>query len=988
VLAIIGGAVVAALLTIAGVGGLSAGARNPSPYTTRLAGPYGNPNFLAFAIGFAVPAGIAALGVWTGRARIVLGLAVAVVAAVLLLTFSRGGLLAAAAGAVLVLVLGQRRGSRRQWLTIAALLAVGAVSALAYPTFVEQRRHATDSALKMRLRALDRSGWDAGRQGLIPGAATEMRNPTRDVLEVRADGPGRGVSRALGRARRGDSYELHFQARAVGAPRELRFGIEDNLLGNGAVAAAATFGRGWQNATVRWEAPAESPNLRMYVWTAAAGPAFQIRDVRTVARRFGGPPVTRTISPELTGNRFAELTAQLARIDARDIRSREVGVDLSWRAFRSAPVRGIGWGRFPEYSTAHSVFRDLPTHNEYLRFLAELGLVGTGLLALSGLIVAASFWRRRLDPVGLALLGMLVTGAAGLVFVNALEAPAAAAPLGLAAALACARPARREHPIADEAPELWSVGFGGAANWAQRWSGGASGLGGAVSARGALDVLGRLRAAAPLPASSGQGAVVARASGAAPWPAPREAGGPAPALVDRVAHLRAAAPVVPPAGWQRWLRQSERRLRRAARRGVRVLRALGGHALAGGGAVPVAIGSRAAWASAIGALALLPRIPLMFERHEIVSGGESQQYVALAHRFFDQGAASAVRPPGYPLFLMLSGLLPGRLEAAAIVVQLIAGAALCAALVFFAWPLFGRLASICAGLLLALTAPFISIESQLLADMLFGLLATVAAALLAAAALDERDRWRLRWLLASGLVIGCATYVTPVGHALVLAPLLPLALATRSWRATLTGGAIVLAVVALLTVPWMLRNDARYGSFTMSTRDAATHGTAPRDPLGFAHKVFDDAADGKGIGEVTLTQVNSAPLPVLTRVGLRVGSVLRAVWLVFALAGLAAALWLTSRSARTRVAAGAALGVWMAIAVATAALHGGHVRYAASLAPLTFLLGAAGLTVAVKVAVQLLGVGCGTPCPSLPGLVRNAATPTDSDHPQVGSPPR
>ena len=95
----------------------------------------------------------------------------------------------------------------------------------------------------------------------------------------------------------------------------------------------------------------------------------------------------------------------------------------------------------------------------------------------------------------------------------------------------------------------------------------------------------------------------------------------------------------------------------------------------------------------------------------------------------------------------------GRRDAAVL------GAGLCGMLVFVSWPLFGRLAAIAAGLLAGLTAPFLSIESILRADMLFGVLITVVAGLLArpcstspARAVAARDRAcdRLRGLRQAG----------------------------------------------------------------------------------------------------------------------------------------------------------------------------------------------------------------------------------------------
>lgn len=1008
VLAVIGGAMFSALLTVAGVDGLSPGALSPVPDLDRLAGPYGNPNYLAFALGPAIPAGIALLWACGGRQRALLALMLAVMTVVLALTFSRGGLLAAATGAVLVLVLAFPRGSRAQLRTLGLVTAVGIAAVFVYPVFVEQRRDANSPDLFAQLGAQDRSGWDGRTQGLIPGAPTQMRNPSPEVLEVRADGPGRGISRALPDARVGDGYELRLEARAVAGTQPLRLGMEDNLRGNGPVSAGVTLTTSWRRLQLRWRPAALSPWARFYVWAPRAGPGFQVRDVSAVIRGAGDPPAAPTpVSTRLRGNRLGELSAQQAQRDARDVRSRRVGALLALEAFGTQPLRGIGWGSFPAYSTAHSEFQGLPTHNEYLRFLAELGLVGSALLAAVALIIASALWRRRLDLIGRALLGMLATGGLGLVFVNGLAAPAVSVPLGLAAALACARMGWREPLFADEASAWWPPG-----------------------------------ARARLYAVCALGAVlVKRLSAEALRPAPLAMAPPAQELARRLAALMAAAPAPAPGGWGTWLRQADRQLQRVAVATTQTMRARCGRMP---GIVQVAgrrLGPRAWWSIAIVGVALVVRLPLMFLRHEILPGGDSQQYVQLANSFFDQGASSVLRPPGYPLFLAVSDVLPGRLEDDAVIMQLLLGSTLCAAVVFVTWPLFGRLAAVTAGLLLALTRPSLSIESVLLSDFLFGALITASAGLLAMAALDaERRRRRL---LGLGATIALAVYVKPVGHALVLAPLLPLALATRSLRATCAGTGIVIAVVVLLTVPWMLRNELRYGSFSMSAQSGVTlfnrvferdkleiptdlrvgriasevqrsdpdqrlsasvprelykrGATVPeaeremravaieairRSPGQFiagtvrsVRETFTDVslgADGGGLTQV----MDGRQLPTVTRLGLALSQPLRALWLLCALAGLAALLWFASGNRRTRIAAAAALAVWMAIAAATAVLHGGQFRYAASLAPLSFLLGAAGISVAVKLLLAVVRAGAGRP--TLRDLVRAAASPTEA----------
>ena len=234
--------------------------------------------------------------------------------------------------------------------------------------------------------------------------------------------------------------------------------------------------------------------------------------------------------------------------------------------------------------------------------------------------------------------------------------------------------------------------------------------------------------------------------------------------------------------------------------------------------------SRNAWTALIAAVALVVRAPLALQRHEITPGGDSADYAELAHRFWSQGDvgfASAVRPPGYPLYLYLTGALPGRMEDTAAVLQLGLGVVVSAAIVYLGWDVLGRGVAVTAGLLTAATAPLLLIEDHLLADFLLGVLALAGAALLIAACRAEGSRWILL-LVATGLVFAAAAYVKPVGQALAVAALPALAFATRSVRRTLTGTAIVAGTVLVATLPWMVRNETRYGEFTMSAQSGLT----------------------------------------------------------------------------------------------------------------------------------------------------------------------
>ena len=385
----------------------------------------------------------------------------------------------------------------------------------------------------------------------------------------------------------------------------------------------------------------------------------------------------------------------------------------------------------------------------------------------------------------------------------------------------------------------------------------------------------------------------------------------------------------------------------------------------------------------------------------------------------ERGFDSAGRPPGYPFFLWVSGLLPGRLEDAAVVLQLCLGVAVAGAIVYFGWPLLGRGVALVAGGLAALASPSLFLESLLLADYLFGVMVLAGAGVLTAACLSTGGK-RLVLLVLTGVVLAAACYVKPVGQALVVAPVLPLALATRSVGWTVGGTVLVAAVVVVCILPWMLRNEDRYGELTMSMQSGRTlvnrafeddklpiptdleagrvalelqredpegrlssglfntlfeRGATTqeademsrelaltairRHPRSYAvntvratRQMFTDVATGRATDDAVSQLAERSVVPtVVTRGGMFFADLVRRVWRILAVGGLVAVLWLVlSADRRARVAVAAVLGVWLSVAVATAALHGGQLRYSAALAPLVWLLGSIGLVVAVRLA--------------------------------------
>lgn len=425
------GAVSAAVLALAGVSGLTPGTTNTAAYQGRLAGTYGNANYLGYAVALAFPV-LLAFALTAGRAvRLIVLCAVGVMAFTLFETFSRGGLAAAAAGALVVVAMTPRR--KRYGVALAAVLAgvLVALALVAYPAFREERRIATSPATSASLRGKDRSGWEGNQQGLVPRGPSTLRNdPTGQVITVSSDQAYEGLSRRFGSARQGVINTLSFEARSP-TPGLLAFGLQDAKLGNGSAVRVRRVGNKWREFSQTWRPTAPSPDARLYIWQVSGSSIFEVRDVR-VGSGSGQPAATR-VPLQLQGpvGRSTELAAVKER---RDLDVRVDGLRLGFRAMSQTPLTGLGWGDFPRYADQRSSYGPQPTHNEYMRFGAELGVLGVLLLLVAAGAVLTGFREVRSDPAGRAIVGTIVTGGVGLAFIYGLVAAAASLPLAMAAA--------------------------------------------------------------------------------------------------------------------------------------------------------------------------------------------------------------------------------------------------------------------------------------------------------------------------------------------------------------------------------------------------------------------------------------------------------------------------------------------------------------------------------------------------------------------------
>src|SRR5881275_1918966 len=103
----------------------------------------------------------------------------------------------------------------------------------------------------------------------------------------------------------------------------------------------------------------------------------------------------------------------------------------------------------------------------------------------------------------------------------------------------------------------------------------------------------------------------------------------------------------------------------------------------------------------------------------------------------------------------------------------------------------------------AIAPQLVSIEHEVLSDYFFLLL--VFAGTVALAFFAHSRSWRL--LLIPGLLFGYATLTKPLGQSLVaVAPIALLFLLPR-WKPALRSTLVVTLGMALIVVPWVVRND-------------------------------------------------------------------------------------------------------------------------------------------------------------------------------------
>jgi hypothetical protein len=171
------------------------------------------------------------------------------------------------------------------------------------------------------------------------------------------------------------------------------------------------------------------------------------------------------------------------------------------------------------------------------------------------------------------------------------------------------------------------------------------------------------------------------------------------------------------------------------------------------------------------------------------------------------------RPPGYPAVVAVALWFFGQQSLTGLLLlQHLLGVLTVAATYALSLLLHGRAAASLAGLLTAVCGPLLVTEHYLMSESLFGLLlvATLLSFVVAA------QRRSLGLIALAGLALGLAALTRPVAQ--LLLPVLALLCLARwaGWRRGLLAAMLLAGCYIATVLPWMARNGAVQGSFTLA----------------------------------------------------------------------------------------------------------------------------------------------------------------------------
>jgi len=215
-------------------------------------------------------------------------------------------------------------------------------------------------------------------------------------------------------------------------------------------------------------------------------------------------------------------------------------------------------------------------------------------------------------------------------------------------------------------------------------------------------------------------------------------------------------------------------------------------------------------------------------RHSFRLVGDAVDYQRLAQsvlhghgfgvsHFAAAGGPTALRPPGFPLWLALVEGVTGGHVLAARLADAVVGAAVVPLIVILARRLgASRVVALAAGIVVAVLPQLLLVSQSLMSEAVFVPLSLGAVV----AAMEFRRSGRGRWLAVAGLVLGLAVITRPAG-ALLLVPVAALALSRRrQWRRHVPAVAAALALAVAPALVWEARTVHDTHAFVPLTTQA------------------------------------------------------------------------------------------------------------------------------------------------------------------------
>lgn len=228
----------------------------------------------------------------------------------------------------------------------------------------------------------------------------------------------------------------------------------------------------------------------------------------------------------------------------------------------------------------------------------------------------------------------------------------------------------------------------------------------------------------------------------------------------------------------------------------------------------------------VGLIGFLARLPFIFDRRGLVYYPDMASYfrvsdALLRGELFYRGSG-VQRSIGYPVFVLIADILPGRREANVVLVQHLLGIAFAVGVFLVARRYFGVVAAWLSSIMVALSPLTIRAEDDALADFSMALALFAAGAAIAFVALKRPEHLSRRWFAGLGAVIAFVAIMKPAGLFVLFAPLLAFAAARWPWRQIVRGQALVVATVLLVLSPWIVHGLIRYGSPSISDQSGVT----------------------------------------------------------------------------------------------------------------------------------------------------------------------